>query len=52
MRPVLGDDAFDSVVALANDFLRLQAPRLQLYLQLKSWCTSNYVSSGPSPALQ
>lgn len=52
MRPVLRDDAFDSVVALANDFLRLQAPRLQLYLQLKSWCASNYVSSGPSPALQ
>ncbi|XP_063118074.1 palmitoyl thioesterase CPT1C isoform X3 [Rattus norvegicus] len=44
MRPVLRDDAFDSVVALANDFLRLQAPRLQLYLQLKSWCASNYVS--------
>ncbi|GAB1292039.1 Carnitine O-palmitoyltransferase 1, brain isoform [Apodemus speciosus] len=44
VRPVLGDDAFDRAVALANDFLRLQAPRLQLYLQLKSWCASNYVS--------
>lgn len=44
VRPVLGDDAFDRATALANDFLRLHAPRLQLYLQLKSWCTSNYVS--------
>nr|XP_034373501.1 carnitine O-palmitoyltransferase 1, brain isoform isoform X3 [Arvicanthis niloticus] len=44
VRPVLGDDAFDHATALANDFLRLQAPRLQLYLQLKSWCASNYVS--------
>ncbi|KAL1768948.1 carnitine O-palmitoyltransferase 1, brain isoform isoform X1 [Sigmodon hispidus] len=44
VRPVLADDAFDRAVALASDFLRLQAPRLQLYLRLKSWCTSNYVS--------
>lgn len=52
VRPVLGDDAFDRAAALASDFLRLQAPRLQRYLRLKSWCASNYVSSGgPSPAL-
>ncbi|XP_052619218.1 carnitine O-palmitoyltransferase 1, brain isoform isoform X2 [Peromyscus californicus insignis] len=44
VRPVLGDDAFDRAAALASDFLRLQAPRLQLYLRLKSWCASNYVS--------
>ncbi|XP_051004444.1 carnitine O-palmitoyltransferase 1, brain isoform [Acomys russatus] len=44
VRPVLGDDAFDRTAALASDFLRLQAPRLQRYLQLKSWCASNYVS--------
>ncbi|KAL6053674.1 hypothetical protein STEG23_018907 [Scotinomys teguina] len=44
VRPVLGDEAFDHTAALASDFLRLQAPRLQLYLHLKSWCASNYVS--------
>ncbi|CAO2632765.1 Carnitine O-palmitoyltransferase 1, brain isoform [Lemmus lemmus] len=44
VRPVLGDDAFDRAVALASDFLRLQAPRLQRYLHLKSWCASNYVT--------
>lgn len=44
VRPVLGDDAFDRAAALASDFLRLQAPRLQRYLRLKSWCASNYVS--------
>ncbi|XP_027276512.1 carnitine O-palmitoyltransferase 1, brain isoform isoform X2 [Cricetulus griseus] len=44
VRPVLGDDAFDHAAALASDFLKLQAPRLQLYLRLKSWCASNYVS--------
>ncbi|XP_049977359.1 palmitoyl thioesterase CPT1C isoform X1 [Alexandromys fortis] len=44
VRPVLGDDAFDRATALASDFLRLQAPRLQRYLRLKSWCASNYVS--------
>lgn len=44
VRPVLGDEAFDRVAALASDFLRLQAPRLQRYLHLKSWCASNYVS--------
>ncbi|XP_055469414.1 carnitine O-palmitoyltransferase 1, brain isoform isoform X2 [Psammomys obesus] len=44
VRPVLGDEAFDRAAALASDFLRLQAPRLQRYLHLKSWCASNYVS--------
>lgn len=43
---MLGDDAFDRTAALASDFLRLQAPRLQRFLQLKSWCASNYVSLG------
>lgn len=44
VRPVLEDDAFDRAAALASDFLRLQAPQLQRYLRLKSWCASNYVS--------
>uniref|UniRef100_A0A8C6RY89 Carnitine O-palmitoyltransferase 1, muscle isoform n=1 Tax=Nannospalax galili TaxID=1026970 RepID=A0A8C6RY89_NANGA len=44
VRPLLRDDAFDCAAALAHDFLRLQAPLLQFYLRLKSWCASNYVS--------
>uniref|UniRef100_A0A8D0V3J4 carnitine O-palmitoyltransferase n=1 Tax=Sus scrofa TaxID=9823 RepID=A0A8D0V3J4_PIG len=44
VRPVLCEEDFEWISALAREFLKLQASLLQWYLQLKSWWASNYVS--------
>ncbi|CAG9557982.1 unnamed protein product [Danaus chrysippus] len=44
VRPLLTDEDFERVRALADDFERTIAVKLQWYLVLKSWWSSNYVS--------
>nr|AHB12592.1 carnitine palmitoyltransferase 1C [Leucoraja erinacea] len=44
VRPLMNDEDFRRTKALAKDFERNLAPRLQWYLILKSWWASNYVS--------
>uniref|UniRef100_A0A8C8VIR6 carnitine O-palmitoyltransferase n=1 Tax=Pelusios castaneus TaxID=367368 RepID=A0A8C8VIR6_9SAUR len=44
VRPLLADDQFQRMAALARDFERSLGPRLQWYLTLKSWWAANYVS--------
>uniref|UniRef100_A0A8U8CJG9 Carnitine O-palmitoyltransferase 1, muscle isoform n=1 Tax=Geospiza parvula TaxID=87175 RepID=A0A8U8CJG9_GEOPR len=44
VRPLLDDDKFREMEALAKEFQEKTAPRLQRYLRLKSWWTTNYVS--------
>ncbi|NXN99271.1 CPT1B palmitoyltransferase, partial [Rhinopomastus cyanomelas] len=44
VRPLLDDGRFSQMEALAKDFKEKTAPRLQRYLILKSWWTTNYVS--------
>ncbi|KAM9299185.1 carnitine O-palmitoyltransferase 1, liver isoform-like [Gastrophryne carolinensis] len=44
VRPLMTDEEFKRMTALAKDFEVKLAPRLQWYLKLKSWWASNYVS--------
>ncbi|XP_053308148.1 carnitine O-palmitoyltransferase 1, brain isoform isoform X2 [Spea bombifrons] len=44
VRPLMNDEEFKRMTALAKDFEVNLAPRLQWYLKLKSWWASNYVS--------
>ncbi|XP_027564456.1 carnitine O-palmitoyltransferase 1, muscle isoform-like, partial [Neopelma chrysocephalum] len=46
VRPLLDDDKYKEMEALAKEFQEKTAPRLQRYLRLKSWWTTNYVSGG------
>ncbi|XP_029817544.1 carnitine O-palmitoyltransferase 1, muscle isoform-like, partial [Manacus vitellinus] len=46
VRPLLDDDKYKEMEALAKEFQEKTAPRLQRYLRLKSWWTTNYVSVG------
>lgn len=47
--PLLEKEKYDRMEALALDFQKNVAPRLQKYLVLKSWWATNYVS--PSAGL-
>ncbi|XP_035499111.2 carnitine O-palmitoyltransferase 1, liver isoform isoform X1 [Scophthalmus maximus] len=44
VRPLMDDVQFERMTGLTNDFEKNLGPRLQWYLKLKSWWTSNYVS--------
>uniref|UniRef100_A0A3Q1F471 carnitine O-palmitoyltransferase n=1 Tax=Acanthochromis polyacanthus TaxID=80966 RepID=A0A3Q1F471_9TELE len=44
VRPLMDDEQFERMKGLAKDFEKNLGPRLQWYLKLKSWWTSNYVS--------
>uniref|UniRef100_A0A8D2QQ82 Carnitine palmitoyltransferase 1B n=1 Tax=Zosterops lateralis melanops TaxID=1220523 RepID=A0A8D2QQ82_ZOSLA len=44
VRPLLDDDKYAEMAALAKEFQEKTAPRLQRYLRLKAWWTTNYVS--------
>ncbi|KAI5641402.1 choline/Carnitine o-acyltransferase domain-containing protein [Phthorimaea operculella] len=44
VRPLLDDENYKRVEKLAKEFEEKVAPRLQRYLVLKSWWSSNYVS--------
>ncbi|XP_078405717.1 carnitine O-palmitoyltransferase 1, liver isoform-like [Cetorhinus maximus] len=44
VHPLLDDEQFKRMQALAQDFERKVGPRLQWYLKLKSWWATNYVS--------
>lgn len=41
----MDDEKYSKMEALAKEFKEKTAPRLQKYLILKSWWTTNYVSS-------
>lgn len=45
VRPLLDDERYDAMEALALDFQEHLGPRLQKYLILKSWWATNYVSA-------
>lgn len=45
VRPLLDDDRYKQMEIVANEFKKDQAPKLQKYLQLKSWWANNYVST-------
>ncbi|KAM6303008.1 carnitine O-palmitoyltransferase 1, muscle isoform [Podargus strigoides] len=44
VRPLMDDEKYGRMEALAKEFKEKTAPRLQKYLILKSWWTTNYVS--------
>ncbi|KAF1641617.1 Carnitine O-palmitoyltransferase 1, muscle isoform, partial [Eudyptes chrysocome] len=44
VRPLMDDEKYSKMEALAKEFKEKTAPRLQKYLILKSWWTTNYVS--------
>lgn len=44
VHPLLDDENYKRMQDLARDFERSIAPKLQRYLMLKSWWSSNYVS--------
>ncbi|NXX39603.1 CPT1B palmitoyltransferase, partial [Tricholaema leucomelas] len=44
VRPLMDDEKYGRMEALAKEFKEQTAPRLQKYLILKSWWTTNYVS--------
>ncbi|XP_068256630.1 carnitine O-palmitoyltransferase 1, muscle isoform isoform X3 [Nyctibius grandis] len=44
VRPLMDDEKYTKMEALAKEFKEKTAPRLQKYLVLKSWWTTNYVS--------
>ncbi|KAF7668971.1 hypothetical protein LDENG_00273470 [Lucifuga dentata] len=44
VRPLMDDEQYERMKGLAKDFEKNLGPRLQWYLKLKSWWTSNYVS--------
>ena len=43
VQPILKEDDFEEMTKLVTDFKRKEGPKLQRYLQLKSWFTPNYV---------
>lgn len=47
VRPLMDDEKYSKMEALAKEFKEKTAPRLQKYLILKSWWTTNYVSPAP-----
>ncbi|KAG7522153.1 carnitine O-palmitoyltransferase 1, liver isoform-like isoform X1 [Solea senegalensis] len=44
VRPLMDDEKFERMTGLAKEFEKNLGPRLQWYLKLKSWWSSNYVS--------
>ncbi|KAM9854971.1 carnitine O-palmitoyltransferase 1, liver isoform 1-T1 [Aulostomus maculatus] len=44
VRPLMDDEQYERMKGLTKDFEKNLGPRLQWYLKLKSWWTSNYVS--------
>ncbi|XP_070687445.1 carnitine O-palmitoyltransferase 1, liver isoform isoform X2 [Pempheris klunzingeri] len=44
VHPLMDDEKYERMKALAKDFEKNLGPRLQWYLKLKSWWASNYVS--------
>lgn len=44
VRPLLDDDNYKRMEGLAKDFEKAMGPKLQRYLTLKSWWSTNYVS--------
>lgn len=44
VRPLMDDEQYQRMEGLAKDFEKNLGPRLQWYVKLKSWWTSNYVS--------
>ncbi|XP_003967444.2 carnitine O-palmitoyltransferase 1, liver isoform isoform X1 [Takifugu rubripes] len=44
VHPLMDEERFERMTALAKDFEKNLGPRLQWYLKLKSWWASNYVS--------
>lgn len=44
VRPLLDDDSYKRMQSLVNDFEGTIAPKLQRYLVLKSWWSTNYVT--------
>nr|XP_057931245.1 carnitine O-palmitoyltransferase 1, liver isoform isoform X2 [Doryrhamphus excisus]XP_057932441.1 carnitine O-palmitoyltransferase 1, liver isoform-like isoform X2 [Doryrhamphus excisus] len=44
VRPLMDDEKYERMKGLTKDFEKNLGPRLQWYLTLKSWWTSNYVS--------
>ncbi|XP_060933026.1 carnitine O-palmitoyltransferase 1, liver isoform isoform X1 [Limanda limanda] len=44
VRPLMDDEQYNRMKDLAKDFEENLGPRLQWYVKLKSWWTSNYVS--------
>ncbi|TKS73231.1 Carnitine O-palmitoyltransferase 1, liver isoform [Collichthys lucidus] len=44
VRPLMDDEQYERMTGLTKDFEKNLGPRLQWYLKLKSWWTSNYVS--------
>lgn len=45
VRPLLTDDEFVRMKGLAKEFEENLGPRLQWYLRLKAWWSTNYVSN-------
>ncbi|XP_031424929.1 carnitine O-palmitoyltransferase 1, liver isoform-like isoform X1 [Clupea harengus] len=44
VRPLLSDDEYSRMEGLSKDFEKNLGPRLQWYLRLKAWWSTNYVS--------
>ncbi|KAK1789371.1 hypothetical protein P4O66_015300 [Electrophorus voltai] len=44
VRPLMDDEQYNRMEGLAKDFEKNLGPKLQWYLKLKSWWTSNYVT--------
>ncbi|KAM7414255.1 hypothetical protein PAMA_019193 [Pampus argenteus] len=44
VRPLMDDEQYEQMKELTKDFEKNLGPRLQWYVKLKSWWTSNYVS--------
>ena len=44
VRPLMDDEEYEQMKVLTKDFEKNLGPRLQWYVKLKSWWTSNYVS--------
>ena len=49
VRPLMDDEQYNRMKDLAKDFEENLGPRLQWYVKLKSWWTSNYVSQKDPP---
>lgn len=45
VRPLMKEEDFQRMTALAQDFAVNLGPKLQWYLKLKSWWATNYVSN-------
>ncbi|NXE56247.1 CPT1B palmitoyltransferase, partial [Casuarius casuarius] len=50
VRPLMDEEKYRRMEALAKEFKEKTAPQLQKYLILKSWWTTNYVSAQPRRA--